>query len=34
MNEPIYCLSLITGLCVLVTVLVLVIYFTDRRRWK
>lgn len=33
MNEPIYCLSLITGLCVLITVLVFVIYFKNRR-WK
>jgi hypothetical protein len=34
MNEPIYCLSLITGLCVLVTVLVIIIYISDRRRLK
>lgn len=34
MSEPIYCLSLITGLCVLVTVLVIIIYISDRRRLK
>lgn len=34
MNEPIYCLSLITGLCVLVTVLVIIIYISDRGRLK
>jgi hypothetical protein len=34
MIEPIYFLSLITSLCVLVTILVIIIYVTDRRRLK